>query len=286
MHLVSDFDGVWTDPQPEADYIRRFMAQKLADTSGLSVDRVEENFAVIEQRFSAEPFAFGWEFGGRIAAFAGEDLYGRNHALASCIWSGIQCPDLDVLKAAISKVAGDAQKLADMCFREGRAAFRKLSSTLLVPEAAEVIDRLRSANHRLTIVSNSKVDHIVDLFEDACIDLTGVEIVGGARKFHLGECQQLPEYLNFNSARVALQRPYYFEVLKRLRPDAVIGDVFSLDLALPMYLRSIGADFAPSKIALLRRQYAPQWVLEITRQDVDVLASLAEVPGWLGSGSL
>lgn len=283
MHLVSDFDGVWTDPRPEADYILKVMARRLSSASGLSVGRVEENFAAIEHHFKTDPFQYGWLFDGRVTAFACEDMYGRNHAIASCLWERRpEVPDGEVLRQAIIDVAGDPQRLADLCFKEGRAGYRATNQSLLVPEAATVIESLRSAGHRMTIVSNSKIEHIVDLFEAAGIDLSGFDVLGGARKFHLGRAEQLPDYWQFRGARVSLQRPYYLEVLERLRPDAVIGDVVSLDLALPLYLRASRGEFAHLRAGLIRQPYSPDWALE-QGEGLYVLESLAAVPDWLSS---
>lgn len=282
MHLVSDFDGVWTDPRPEADYIRRVMAERLSDASGLPLERVEADFAVLESHFRTDPFQYGWLFDGRITAFACEDMYGRNHAIASCLWEGRpEVPDAEALRQAIVDVAGDPQRLADICFKEGRAGYRALHQSLLVPEAETVVESLRRSGCRMTIVSNSRVEHILDLFEAAKIDLSGFEVVGGARKFHLGHVEQLPDYWEFRGGRISLQRPYYLELLERLRPDAVIGDVVSLDLALPLYLRSSRSEFAHLRAGLIRQPYSPEWALEQEVEGLCPLESLAAVPAWL-----
>lgn len=284
MHLVSDFDGVWTDPRPEADYIRGVMAKKLSVASGLSIDRVEDNFTILEHHFKTDPFRYGWLFDGRITAFACEDMYGRNHAIASCLWERRpEVPDGEALRQAIVDVAGDPQHLADISFKEGRAGYRALHQTLLVPEARSVVESLRQAGHRVTIVSNSRTEHIVDLFEAAEIDLSGFEVVGGARKFHLGCAEQLPEYWDFRGARISLQRPYYLELLERLRPDAVIGDVVSLDLALPLYLRSSRSEFAHLRAGLICQPYSPDWALEGGVAGLYPLESLSAVPAWLSA---
>lgn len=286
MYLVSDFDGVWTNPIPEASAIRQLMIQRLAQAANLSEARVADTFALIEQEFVNNPFQYGWMFEGQITAFAAEDMYGRNHAVAHALWVGIpSVADGEILQAAIAQVAGDADRLANSCFGDARAQYRETTKAFLVPAAAQVVATLRAQGHRVTIVSNSKTDHIVDLFEAAQIDMTDIEILGGARKFHLGETPSLPKTYLWGEANVSLQRPYYLEILERLQPDAVIGDVFSLDLALPLYLAQEGSRPAWHKFraGLIQQPYTPQWAS--VQSGVTLLSGLSEVPTWLEQGA-
>jgi phosphoglycolate phosphatase-like HAD superfamily hydrolase len=286
MHLVSDFDGVWTDPRAEAGAIRALMISKLAAAAEVPIERIETAFQALESEFNHTPFDYGWQFEQRITAFACEDLYGRNHAVAACLWSGKPTiTDGELLREAIIKATGDAETLADICFKEARASYRETNKAFLVPEAAEVVATLRERGIKVTIVSNSKIDHIVDLFEEAKIDLGNVEVIGGARKFYLGETDRVPHFWNWHDCQISLQRPHYLEVLERLRPDAVIGDVLSLDLALPLYLRSQHPEWQHFRAGLIQQPYTPVWIAqraEAARElGLDILPNLAAVPDWL-----
>ncbi|MEW6731908.1 MAG: hypothetical protein AB1489_11335 [Acidobacteriota bacterium] len=286
MHLVSDFDGVWTDPRAEANAIRELMITRLAEATQLPTTRVEAAFITIEGEFETTPFNYGWLFEEHITAFAGEDLYGRNHAVAACLWANTHTlADGELLRAAIAEIAGSADALANSCFKDARQQYRQTHNTFLMPAAAEVVTRLREQGHKLTIVSNSKIAHILDLFEAAKIDLAGIEVIGGARKFHLGVADSVPEFWSWNGGQISLQRPHYLELLERLKPDAVIGDVLSLDLALPLYLRSQRNDWQHFRAGLIKQPYTPAWVISdiagAAQLGLDILSGFAAVPDWL-----
>jgi len=287
MHLVSDFDGVWTDPRAEADAIRDLMASRLAETTNLSLERVKIIFSEIEQEFINNPFNYGWIFEGQITAYAMEDMYGRNHAIAIALWnSSPKFEESKLLCEAIIKISGDAERFADACFRDGRSTYRETNKFFLVSEAAQVISALRERDYQMTIVSNSKVTHILDLFDAAEVSLDTFEVIGGARKFNLGFTPSVPETLEWNTAKVSLQRPHYLELLERLKPDAVIGDVFSLDLSVPLYLRNNRKDWSHLRGGLINQPYTPAWVLNgnaasASELGLDILPSLKSVPSWL-----
>ncbi|MBI4851937.1 MAG: hypothetical protein HY819_09090 [Acidobacteria bacterium] len=287
MHLVSDFDGVWTDPRAEADAIRDLMISRLIEVTDLSLERVKTIFSEIEQEFINNPFNYGWLFEGNITAYAMEDMYGRNHAIAIAIWDnkpGFE--ESGLLREAIVKISGDVDNFANDSFRDGRNLYRETNRSFLVPQAAEVVSKLRERGYKMTIVSNSKVTHILDLFEEADVSLDSFEVIGGARKFHLGFVPNVPETLDWQSAQVSLKRPHYLELLERLKPDAVIGDVFSLDLSLPIYLRNNREGWRHLRAGLITQPYTPSWVLGVEpsfaqEQGLDPLLDLAAIVKWL-----
>lgn len=288
MHLVSDFDGVWTDPRAEADAIRDLMIARLADAANLPYENVAAVFAEIQKNFNESPFEYGWEFEGTITAFPDEDMYGRNHAIAMCLWDARPAfPESMILREAIVKIGTNAEKFADMCFRDGRTQYREKNKSFLIAEAAQVIAELRERGYQMTIVSNSKITHILDLFDAAEVSLDSFEVIGGARKFHLGLTTDMPESWQWQEAKISLQRPHYLELLERLKPDAVIGDVFSLDLSLPLYLRNTRPDWKHLRAGLIKQPYTPNWVVNAATADsakeqgLDVLENLLDVPKWL-----
>lgn len=287
MHLVSDFDGVWTDPRAEADAIRDLMISRLVEVTELPQERVKTIFSEIEQEFIQNPFNYGWLFEGNITAYAMEDMYGRNHAIAIAIWDNKPSfEESPLLREAIVKLSSNADNFANDCFRDGRDSYREINKSFLVPQAAEVVSKLRERGYKMTIVSNSKVTHILDLFEAADVSLDSFEVIGGARKFHLGFVPSIPETLNWQGAQVSLKRPHYLEVLERLKPDAVIGDVFSLDLSLPIYLRNNQEGWKHFRGGLISQPYTPSWVLgsspaSCAELGLDILPDVSAVPNWL-----
>jgi hypothetical protein len=93
------------------------------------------------------------------------------------------------------------------------------------------------------------------------------------------------DHLVLAGRRIGVDRPRYRAVLEEERPDLVIGDVFSLDLALPHVLRRARAPGAPRMLVLRRHPHTPKWVLD-TRADgaIDrVVDDVAELPALVES---
>ena len=61
---------------------------------------------------------------------------------------------------------------------------------------------------------------------------------------------------------IHVDRPKYRAVIEEEDPDLVVGDVFSLDLALPHVLRTQGQAFAPQMLVLRRHPHTPEWILD------------------------
>jgi hypothetical protein len=88
---------------------------------------------------------------------------------------------------------------------------------------------------------------------------------GGARKFGLGSRPQTIEVGAFGdqTVQVDTDRPHYESALLELNPDAVIGDVFCLDLSLPIRLkRQKKLDFKWG-IFYRHRDYTPTSMVEL-----------------------
>jgi hypothetical protein len=73
---------------------------------------------------------------------------------------------------------------------------------------------------------------------------------------------------------VPVDRPQYRAILERERASLVVGDVFSLDLAVPLALRNERAPGAPAALGLMHLERTPRWVLDQVRPGaVDLLVS-------------
>jgi hypothetical protein len=57
---------------------------------------------------------------------------------------------------------------------------------------------------------------------------------------------------------VDVARPHYEEVLRKERPDAIVGDVFSLDLALPLALKRRDPAWRQVRLFWLSHPYSSQ----------------------------
>lgn len=264
--IATDFDGVWTDPLEEAGSVRAMLVRETAAFSELPEEHVRADFEDIAELVRAEPHAYGWAPQGRITAYVDEDPFVFCNGLSGWVdRNADRDPRARRYREAIL-AAGEASlsEFADRCFREGTAAWREANDHALVDGAAEVLAELHGLGAELVVVSNSGPEKIVGWFRAAGVD-AGVEdgaalrVRGNARKFTLGEGD---EALTVGDRTVLVDRPHYRAFLEDERPDLVIGDVFSLDLALPHALRGRGADGAPSTLVLRRGTYTPAWVAE------------------------
>jgi hypothetical protein len=56
---------------------------------------------------------------------------------------------------------------------------------------------------------------------------------------------------------VDVARPHYEAVLREERPDAIVGDVYSLDIALPLALKRRDAGWRNVRLFWLLQRYTP-----------------------------
>ncbi len=282
--LLSDFDGVWTDQALEAEHVKIHLIAEAARLAERSADIAHADFARFETAVRARPDAYGWAPDGRITAYLDEDPF----CVPNSLTTFVDTADDDAARAYREAVLGngfaDLSAFADRCFLDGMRSFRDQHPPGLVPHAAAVIDALHAAGVTVVVVSNSPTEKIVEWFSRAGVDAGGdaghaVRVRGQAGKQTLG---QQGECIDAGGRRVCVDRPLYARVIEEENPDVVIGDVFSLDLALPHVLRTRGAACAPHTTVLRRHPHTPAWVLQLQTQGmidhvVDDVGALMEI---------
>jgi hypothetical protein len=136
------------------------------------------------------------------------------------------------------------------------------------PEAVETIRRLIARGVEVVVVSNSGTERICQMLSGVGLKpvpheagvTSSLRVRGGARKFWLGDQS---DCLVAGPYAVEVDRPLYRQILEEEKPDIVVGDVFSLDLALPVALASQRqAGLAELRAILRRRPYTPKWSQE------------------------
>lgn len=263
--LLSDFDGVWTDQALEAEYVKLFMTAEAARLAGVSPDEAAEDFRVFEQNVLATPDRYGWAPDGRITAYVDEDPFCVPNAMAAYLDCSSDPRARRYREGILSGGFPTMNAFADTCFFGGMQEFRNRHRPALVPDAKKVVDELHRRDIRIVVVSNSPAEKIVRWFQNAGIDagVTGdhaVRVRGQAGKQTLGPTD---EAVTVGGRPIRIDRPRYAWVLREERPDAVVGDVFSLDLALPHALREAGEPCAPRTLVLRRHPHTPDWVLAL-----------------------
>ncbi len=273
MRILSDFDGVLTDPTHEMRRMRECFEQGLAaraGDAGLAALTEASAFA------AAHPHLVGWENAGRISGYSDEDGFVAVNGIAA---------RLDHM--ATSGHVG-ARSALDRLQVEGVTSFELLANRAFDqvahetatgplkpadPATAHVLAELMRRGHDVVIVSNSSTGRIQGILEKSGIRSYAhgdtpqpncVRVRGDARKFELGTEPAL-----FDAGRpVDINRPKFEALLREERPDVAIGDVFSFDLALPCAMRLRGeAGFANLRAVLRKRDYTPEWPTAYLRSE-------------------
>lgn len=261
LKLLSDFDGVWTDQAIEAEGVLLYTAAEAARLAGIAQNRALADFRAFEAEVLASPERHGWAPDGRISAYVDEDPFCRSNAIAGLLERARDGRPRAYREAIEAAGFASVGAFADRCFLGATERFRRDHPPALVPGAESALRELFEAGIELVIVSNSPAEKIQGWFAGLGIEAPGearLRVRGSARKFALG-----PSAAGFElgGRRVLVDRPAYREILEQERPDWVVGDVFSLDLALPESLRREGLTGAPSGLILRRHGHTPGWVL-------------------------
>ncbi len=291
MKLLSDFDGVWTNPNAEGaaqgEYVDRALAGWTADPQGAG-----EWIRAARLATRREPTRWGWLSNGRMSAYADEDPFIQHSALLHYVHD----------HAALDPIAGAmrdgalAQGFTDFDMFGGHSHAQAVEQVVrlrgpgILPEAAAAGRRLLAGGTDVVVVSNSTPDKLMVWFEHANVPRTlhperaerSLRIRGSARKFVLGP--RARGTIDLGGTAFDLDRPSYEAILLDEHPDAVVGDVFSLDLALPLAMRRGTAGWERLRLFWLMHPYTPDWLKDVVRHhapEVEAveggLAGLAEL---------
>uniref|UniRef100_A0A832MMB8 HAD family hydrolase n=1 Tax=Eiseniibacteriota bacterium TaxID=2212470 RepID=A0A832MMB8_UNCEI len=267
MRLVSDFDGVWTFPEAEAasqgEVLETGLLSAVPDGA-----RAEAEAWIARARAAAlaEPARYGWAPGGRLTAFGDEDPFARHSALLHYIAlrAGVD-PVADALRASVEAQGHTLETFGNWSHVEGVTRIVSARGPAVLADAAGAGRRLLAAGVEVVVVSNSGTEKLWRWLGHAGLPCTvhperadgALRLRGAARKFELDGAVRT---LSLGDVAVDVARPAYEAILREEQPDAVVGDVFSLDLALPLALRREGGPFARTRLFWLVHPYTPAWL--------------------------
>ena len=245
MKLLSDFDGVWTYPTEEGLAHGAALDAALEGLVGES-ERAGVRAWVARARAAvrAEPTRWGWSSAGRISAFADEDPFTEHGALLHHLDDRRADDPLAArLAAAIETRGVTLDAFGGQCHVSGVQAVEARRGPGITGEAAGAGRTLLARGVEIVVVSNSGTEKLARWFAHAGVPAAvhpaqahrSLRLRGSARKFVLAP--GAGERLAVGGVGVDVARPDYEKVLREERPDAVVGDVFSLDLALPLALK-------------------------------------------------
>ncbi len=266
--LLTDFDGVWTDPRRELQAISDFLIAEFARYDAAPLARARGMFERFRAEVMRRPDRHGWRIEGRLTSFVDEDVFAVPTSVGQWV-DAAPDPDAARLRAAILGEYPSVLAFLDHCYHSTCARFRAEVPHDLAPGAERVLAWLMRKDVRVVFASNAPLEKVQGWF--ACHGLA----VADARETAPGEAplraygragkQWLspePEVLVVGARAVAADRPQFRAILDHERADFVVGDVLSLDLAAPIALRRSGHPAAPAAIAVMHLPHTPQWVLD------------------------
>jgi hypothetical protein len=266
MKLLSDFDGVWTNPVAEAAAQGEVLDARLLDVVADSDREAARAWVAAARRESlAAPARWGWTSDGRLAAFADEDPFSAHSALLHLLVERAASEPLAarILTGARAAGEGSLDAFSTAAHLDGVARVERTRGPGVLPGAAAAGRELLAAGVETVIVSNSDGEKLERWFSHAGIPHAmhprraehGLRLRGAAGKHWLEPGRS--RMLDLDGVRVELERPHYEAILREEAPDAVVGDVFSLDLALPLSLRRSEPSWKHVRIFWIVRDYAP-----------------------------
>ena len=264
--VILDFDGTFTDVERES---APFLEAFVADVVDLLGDEDQSRWDRLHAEAMANRGKHGWRHHGVITAPAGADPY----LTASCV-AQLMFDDAGILKDEETRSA-----ILQALYQKNYA----LSASAPRPEAVHVMQTLLASEHDVVVVTNSHTQTVKDKI--AGLSIPGaerLEVIGDAKKFVIDDAPRGEPFDSLedlalpglDERKVAIKRGHYFDVLKRLWAERgqsaettlICGDIFELDLALPLALGCRGH--------LVRSSMTPPY--EVTYLEAHPLATVSD----------
>lgn len=285
MRLLSDFDGVWTNPAAEAaaqgDVILETWTGWARDGGP---DGLPAWIEAARRAVAASPTAYGWLSAGRVSAWAGEDPFVAHGALLHYVHARAADDPVAawIVRTAAAHGHPDLHAFGGDTHRRGVARVEERRGPAILHDAAAAGRAMLARGIGIEVVSNSQTAKLERWFGHAGLPYRlhpergegALTLRGDARKFVLDPAG--PEPLALGDLAVDVARPHYLAVLRETRPDAIVGDAFSLDLALPLALRRREPGWGGVRLFWLVRPYTPAWLVEHLARHAPEVEPLAD----------
>jgi hypothetical protein len=276
VKLLSDFDGVWTHPIAEGEAQGRYLEATLLDWAPPADRRAWESWlASARSAVAAQPRRYGWAPGGkRVSAFGDEDPFVLHSALLHYLQVSAESGDATagaMQRAILAHGHKDLDAFGGHTHATGVARVVADRGPSILPAAAAAGREMVEHGIEVVVVSNSTTDKLKAWFGQARVPFTvdperspgHVRLRGGGAKFILDP--ERAELLRIGSLEIDVTRPSYRTILEAERPDAVVGDVLSLDLALPLSLKRSRPEWRDVRLFWLLLDYTPRWIVDEVR---------------------
>jgi len=255
-------------------------------------DEVKTLLEDTREQVKKVPHLHGWIQNGRICAFADEDPFILHNATIS----GIRAFAKQGHNKCREMLAGlerngitDLEKLAGNILVEASAAyFEENGSHSFRDEAFDVLTAVLKYTD-VVVCTNSDGKAVRNSLLHLGLEVSSednprpLSLRGLAQKNALTDDPR--QEIEIKGREVSLDRGHYRKILHEEAPDWVVGDVLSLDLALPMALAREDCRFKNTKCILMKNDYTPNWALEAVRSsewpNLSCIERLPELVGLL-----
>ncbi len=235
--VVLDFDGTFTDVEREAAPFVHAYRAGLAELAGGNVDA---DWQRVSAAIDAQPERWGWQNGGVIVAPGNADPYVRSTTIAQAILD-----ERGLLPDAAARSAATG-RLYQAAYVHTVTAFR--------PDARETLAAICASGRPAYVVTNARTDVVQHkLAELAPAGGERLRIIGDAGKYVVADASTPDARFAAVPAERRLpglprpvypRRGRYFDALARIWRETgvvpaetlVCGDIFELDLTLPLEL--------------------------------------------------
>jgi phosphoglycolate phosphatase-like HAD superfamily hydrolase len=238
--IVLDFDGTLTDADAHAPAFYEASGQELAQRLGWDGSTLRREWQRARAVVAGLPSTAAWMVNGRGVCPATADPYLIANSVTQLLFSEH--------RPALASAALTAGVL-----EVHRAAYRRVPPPLR-PEACSVLEELCAGGYHLRVVTNSHTQAVAGMLD--ALSFRGrdqVIVRGDAGKFSVcgsaaadARFESLPEVVEWPEVgrAIHLRRGRYFDLLRATWDETgtdpastlVVGDVFELDLAMPVVL--------------------------------------------------
>ncbi|MCI0449557.1 MAG: hypothetical protein L0Y79_07205 [Chlorobi bacterium] len=285
VKLVSDFDGVWTQQESEAEYIWNYIINRLSQLTGDTPKIINSLLEEAKRDMDKSTHEYGWFSNGSIAAYYGEDPFGDINATFDYInrvgrkssHSNFKQKLANIKDAVESWEKKTLEEFSKECFDKAATQFKLEGKLKPDSSAGKVVRELNAKGVEIVIAADWKTEKIEHLFLKAEHKATNeqqpkrgrLHARGNAKKFVIDNSYtKLPEFMEITDKyKVNLRRGSYHKILLDEKPDYVLGDAFSPDLALPLYLRMKDRSFRHMKVIQKLQPHTPKWVKDYLNKE-------------------
>ena len=227
-NIIMDYDGTATNNHERAGMVLKYILKKFSDEYNVNFDFLEKKHCLAKEELKKNDVKYPYVKLNEIVCYCEDELI------------------IDEL--SLTKI------MNDHCYQYFRTF--QLKNPMIFSEAYEkttpffvegLADFLKKNMDNLCVVSNVSNEKISE--EIMSLGLEPV-VIGNARKHHVNpRLKGIKERILIGERTINIDRPFYRTILENFNPEEsiVVGDNFSMDLALPL---SMGFD-----VALVKNEY-------------------------------